>query len=117
MTETKDVTKQEEIREAIDLYVDDECTYLAKDCKWRAKEGYCVSDDDSYICLMERFTELGVVIKVDRELPNPPKSRTDWHSDFRSLDEDDLMLYRDGQGSMLNAGYVAVDSLIEECVK
>jgi hypothetical protein len=57
------MTKQEEIRELIDLYVDGKCLYPDKDCAWRSEEGYCASDNDAYTCLMKRLSELGVVIK------------------------------------------------------
>ncbi len=63
------MTKQEELRKAIDIYTDDGCLYLSKGCEWCSGEGYCSSDSNAYTCLMKRFTELGVVLKVDREVP------------------------------------------------
>lgn len=67
-------TKQEEIREGvrvgIDLFADDRCLYPDKACAWCDKQGYCGSEDDSYICLMKRLGELSAVLKVERELPN-----------------------------------------------
>ena len=63
------MTKQEEIREVIDAYTDDDCQYHDRPCEFRGSYGYCISTDDAYKCLMKRLDELGVVIKVDRELP------------------------------------------------
>lgn len=57
------MTKQEAIKEVIDLYTDDRCLYPGKDCASFSKEGYCLFDDHSYACLMKRLTELGAVIK------------------------------------------------------
>jgi len=62
------MTKQEEIMETIDTFTDDICLYPDKDCEWRRRV-YCVSGEDAYKCLMKRLDELGVVIKVERELP------------------------------------------------
>ena len=66
MTTNKVQTKQEEIREVIDAYTDDACLYPKKDCEHHCfgiNSEYCVHDDGSYKCLMERLGELGVVIK------------------------------------------------------
>ena len=62
--------KQEEIREIIDAYTDDTCLYPDKTCELRGSDivgGYCVSDDGSYNCLMERLDKIGVVIKVGED--------------------------------------------------
>lgn len=92
--------KQTEVREVIDAHTDDRCLYPDKGCAWCSKEGYCASDNDAYTCLMKRLDGLGVVIKVDRELP-------EIHTAHPAL-------YKAMQHEMLNAGYVAVESLIKE---
>lgn len=56
------MTKQQEIREVIDLYTDDECLYPDKDCKFRDR--WCIEGEDAYKCLMKRLGELGVVIQA-----------------------------------------------------
>ena len=56
------MTKQEEIREAIDIYTDGECLYPNKDCLSRSGLDYCRFVEDAYKCLMERLTKIGVVI-------------------------------------------------------
>ena len=99
------MTKREEIREVIDIYTDDDCLYPNTTCEWH-KGGYCVSGDGSYKCLMKRLDELGVVIKVERELPEKPDGYDDYYLTWQKYDE--------GQESMLEAGYVAVEPLIEE---
>ena len=60
------MTKQEEIREVIDLYTNDACLYKSKDCESRCPPVYyfCNDEDSGYKCLMERLTEIGVVLKV-----------------------------------------------------
>lgn len=60
------MAKQEEIREVIDLYTDDECLYPSRVCP-SFKGNYCDSDDNAYKCLMKRLDELGVVLKVFHE--------------------------------------------------
>ena len=99
------MTKQEDIREVIDAHTDDRCLYPDKGCVWCSKEGYCASGNDAYTCLMKRLDELGVVIKVDRELPEMP-------SNYDS--EDNNYLYSQAQEDMLKAGYVAVEPLIKK---
>ena len=62
----------EEIREVIDAYTDDVCLYQDSPCEFQGKSGlevYCSSAEGSYMCLMKRLSEIGVVIKVDREFP------------------------------------------------
>lgn len=127
------MTKQEEIREVIDLYTDDRCLYPSKECKCHSGvggvgEGYCLSDDDSYTCLMKRFTELGLVIKVDRELPLIGRERaessvtrtdcsgrqytpTEWEDNVRYV-IDGAEIQRDKD--KFDSGYVAVGTLIQE---
>ncbi len=65
------MTKQQEIREGIDEYVDDDCLYTKTGCVHMPSKdfGYCNDRDGAYKCLTKRLTEIGVVIKVDRELP------------------------------------------------
>ncbi len=64
------MSNQKKIREVIDLYQDDVCLYTNKVCEARGQSNYCRFGDDAYKCLMERLTELGVVIKVNREMPD-----------------------------------------------
>ena len=103
---------REEIREVIDAYTDDECLYQDNPCEFLGKVlggGYCNSAEGSYICLMKRLDELGVVIKIEGELPEnpyePPLDTTQegWR---------DVVEARTKQ--MLNAGFKAVKSLIKE---
>ena len=61
------MSKQTEIREAIDTYTDDTCLYPNKLCQSRGTgryRGYCSSQENAYRCLMLRLDELGVVIKL-----------------------------------------------------
>ena len=57
--------KRNEIREAIDTYTDDECLFPDRSCN-ALGSGYCSSTEEAYQCLMERLTQIGVVIKVER---------------------------------------------------
>jgi len=100
---------REEIREVIDTYIDDGCLYPNKACVWCSKEGYCASGNDAYTCLMKRLTDLGVVIKVDRELPELLES--EFCVEPYSLNP---YSYDAAQRDMLKAGYVAVEPLIKE---
>ena len=96
---------QEEIREAIDTYTDDACLYPRKVCFFRKTTfggNYCTSGEDAYRCLMRRLGELGVVIKVDRELP----VCACWN--WADIATDPKVV------SMLKAGYVATEPLIQE---
>ena len=95
------MTKQEEIRKVIDTYTDDGCLYPTKTCM-SFKGNYCISDDGSYTCLMERLAEIGVVIKVDRELP------TYWR-DVNAQCCESCHFWE--QQNMLKAGYTAVEPL------
>ena len=107
MTKLEVMTKQEVIREAIDIYTDDGCLYPDRSCN-ALGSGYCSSMEESYKCLMERLTKIGVVIKVEMELPMPSCSGTE---DFRNA-------YRAGGERILDdiekAGYTAIEPLIEE---
>ncbi len=96
------MTKREEIRDGIDLYTDDRCLYPEKTCI-SFKENYCIEEEGAYKCLMKRLDGLGVVIKVDRELPP-----------FAYVSEQDLNAKTEIQNSILRAGYVATEPLIEE---
>lgn len=63
---------REEIREVIDAYTDDVCLYQDNPCEFQSgpiKEIFCCDTEGSYRCLMKRLDGLGVVVKVDRELP------------------------------------------------
>ncbi len=56
------MSKQEEIREAIDTYADNGCLFPDRWCNaWGGN--YCSSDIEDYKCLMENLTEIGVVLK------------------------------------------------------
>ena len=63
------MSKRDEIWEVIDEYTNDECLYPEKACARCSKEGYCASGNDAFTCLMKRLGEIGVVLKVERELP------------------------------------------------
>ncbi|KKN23685.1 hypothetical protein LCGC14_0902440 [marine sediment metagenome] len=99
------MTKQQEIREGIDEYVDDDCLYPKTGCVHMPSKDfeYCNDRDGAYKCLTKRLTEIGVVIKVDRELPLMPTDPT----------LGDCLIWRTQQ-DMVNAGYVAVESLIDD---
>lgn len=62
------MSKQEEIRTAIDIYVDNRCLFLHRSCN-ALGSGYCSSKEEAYRCLMERLTNIGLVLKVEGELP------------------------------------------------
>ncbi len=96
------MTKQEEIRELIDLYTDDECLYPNKDCESRGLFNYCRLGNDAYKCLMKRLGEKGVVLKVAAPLPD-----ISYHSAYPENEE----AY---QQAILRAGYVATEPLIKE---
>ena len=106
------MSKQEEIREVIDTYVDDGCLYPDRSCKHLSHPkvgGYCPSQEDAYKCLMERLGKIGVVIKVEGELPRLPSNITqDIPGGCYKIG------YQTSQQDMLEAGYVAVEPLIEE---
>ena len=111
------MTKQEEIREAIDTYTDDRCPFPDDDCEYRAEYGYCISGDDAYKCLLKCLDKLDVVIKVDRELPKNPIKITH-HLGLSKEEANTRQLERDCfvkviQDQMLKAGYVAVEPLIK----
>lgn len=61
------MTKQEEIREVIEAYTDDDCLYSKEVCAFRRGE-YCISEEGAYKCLMKRLDELGVVIKGSKHV-------------------------------------------------
>lgn len=99
---------REEIKEAIDTYTDDSCLYPDKSCEFCA-DGYCVSTEQAYKCLMKRFGEIGVVLKVDRELPKNPFGQTDdadsaWHQFVLSIQEDMLKWHNDSLESLIKEG-------------
>ncbi len=59
------MTKQEEIKKELFSWADDGCMFLDKHCEHRSHlkvGGYCSSNDGSYKCLMERLSDIGVVI-------------------------------------------------------
>ena len=59
-----------EIREVIDLYTEDRCLYPDRECSHRASTVlYCSNSDCAYRCLIERLDSVGVVLKVEGELP------------------------------------------------
>ena len=99
------MTKQEEIKEVVDTYTDDTCLYPDVECKARGTDNYCRFPDDAYKCLMKRLDGLGVVIKVDRELPDNKV----WHKAEREFEA-----YCAGKNELIMAGYVAIIPLIEK---
>ena len=98
------MSRQEEIREVIDLYTDDCCLFPDRSCN-ALGSGYCSSGPEAYRCLMERLGNIGVVLKVERELPDNKL----WHQVNRQFEA-----YCAGKNDMIGAGFVAVESLIEE---
>ena len=62
------MTIRDEIREVIDTYTDDGCLYKDQECESRGRNGWCVSTDASYGCLMRKLDELGVVLMVGGNL-------------------------------------------------
>ena len=100
------MTKREEIREVIDAHVDDRCHFPDRSCN-ALGSGYCSSDDEAYKCLMERLTEIGVVIKVEGELPMVRVRAFPTYSGKEMVDECDAT-----QRDMLKAGYVKTEELI-----
>ena len=111
------MTKQEEIKEVIDAYTDDECLYPDKDCECRNR-GYCVSTDDAYKCLMKRLDEIGLVLKVDRELPDeiPVLPKFFKQGIITEQDLEDYARVTEIQNRMvyIKAGLKFVEPLIEE---
>ncbi len=89
------MTKQKEIREVLDTLC---CVAKAKDLS-KSPTGF----DDEVSRAMLELQELGVVIKVERELP--PIAVV-------SGDEWSLKQCRWTQEAMLEAGFVAVESLV-----
>lgn len=65
----KVMTKQEEIRDVLDKWADDQCLFDERVCTYLGNGDYCSSTEDAYKCLMERLDKIGVVLKVEGELP------------------------------------------------
>ena len=101
------MTKQEEIREVIDAYTDDTCLYPTDKCDFRSRD-CCCDYERAYKCLMKRLNKLGVVLKVDRELPKVVLGCC--------VSADDKLyisaIWEYAQGAMLVASYVAVEPLV-----
>jgi len=53
----------------------------------------------------------GAFVDRDAKLPKPPLARISWYGDQHSLDEDDQMLYREGQKDMLKASYRKIEEI------
>ena len=102
------MTKQEEIKKAIDDYTDNRCLYPDRVCN-AFGSGYCPSQDETYLCLIEKLTEKGIVIKVERELPGNAYGKGKYKSILLPMEA-----FAEGQSSLLKAGYVAVEPLIKE---
>ena len=66
------MTKRGEIKKVIDAFSDDACLYPDEPCVYRTDK-YCLSSKNAYKCLMKKLAELGVVIRIDRELPEKLK--------------------------------------------
>lgn len=108
------MTKQEEIREGMAKKL---CLCDALDWEQLPESGYANSKDRAYYrrlaaSILQDLHSQGCVLKVDRELPKNP---------FHELElVDDVYIHRSrkihraAQQYMLNAGYVAVEPLIEE---
>ena len=100
------LTIRDEIREVVDKYADYTCLYKDDDCESRGRNGWCVSTDASYRCLMKRLGELGVVLRVEKELHviglNGMISSVVHEIQYKERDR------------MLKAGYAAVEPLIDE---
>lgn len=90
------MTKQEEIREVIDTYTDDVCLYPDKDCEFYTEFWYCISSDAAYGCLMKRLDELGVVLKVEGELPDTELTNEDYKELDTAIIEDMTETWRIG---------------------
>jgi len=88
------MTKQEEIREGIAIIL--ESAGASK--KWTLN-------------ILEFLRSQGVVIKVDRELPDKNANNT-WYDD--DLGEAGKIGWELGVEDMLKAGYVAIEPLIKE---
>jgi len=56
------------LRGVIDKYAEDDCLYPDKVCEQR-HDSYCIDSDGAYKCLLEKISELGLVRKVEGELP------------------------------------------------
>lgn len=94
------MTKQEEIRKVINSYPGGSCLLPDKYCN--AKEiGACQTNEFREYCLMERLSDLGVVLKVERELPVIGAY----------FYEHEKSGYKDAQQDMLEAGFTAWEPL------
>jgi len=107
------MSKQEEIRQVIDIYVDDVCLYPDTGCMsesvHRDFPGYCDSTEGAYRCLLKRLGELGVMLMVEREFPEHILPDTD-NVAMATYAQG----YLNGQTTMLEAGYVAMMPLVDK---
>jgi hypothetical protein len=105
------MNKQEEIREVIDTYTDDGCLFPDRSCN-ALGSGYCSSDEEAYKCLMQRLDKIGVVIKVDRELPKCECCEGAGLIGGSGIN--DCCPECNGTGKMYCAGYVATEPLVKD---
>lgn len=100
------MTKQEEIREEIAERI---CDALEGD------EWFSLAEGQKRFCrlyatnILSYLHSQGVVIKVERELPDLPISQDDYDIVFYPE-----KVYREAQNIMLKADYAAVEPLIKE---
>lgn len=122
------MTKQGEIKlKACRLFCQ-HCQALQKTMGWEGKpcwaiqynepDAVCASAIDAIDGLFDYLHAQGVVIKVDRELPECPVSLEDGlSSEVRNYREYSIKQYCLAQLILLKAGYVATKPLIEKDTK
>jgi len=105
------VSKQEEIDRLLNLWADDYCLFVEKTCEHRGMYCYCCSEGEALKCLKERLGEQGVVIKVDRELPeiDTPFWLPGWKARYVFR-----MGVADTKSKYKKIGLLAVEPLIKE---
>ena len=101
--------KRQEIEQVILAWRDDTCLYPEKECEHRSK-GWCTSEEEAMECLKKRLDELGVVIKVDKELPDYDSYYKTTH--IPKYDFARRASWSKGQLQMLKAGFAGYESLI-----
>ena len=116
------MTKQEEIREGMQRLWCQHCKALQKtnntvvECWYNplteeGRHAFCGANEDAVNAILKDESERGVVIKVDRELPNNPYFGYElW--DKESHDRE--LGYKEAQQDMLEAGYAAFEPLIRD---
>ena len=110
------MTKQEEIREGLDNSICDACEEDVDkdDCR----KSICAYASKLRDAILKLEDSQGVVIKVDRELPESPDADyliSQYEGEEATAEDVALMHFNGiekGKRLMLRAGYVAVESLI-----